>query len=162
MRFWIYNIQQKLVDDLGTLFAKRKFHGFFYSLLYPLIVQYNEYDLWRREHLYLTNVNSQAISLKNYLNDLFDADFRRITIQSALANTDGVFVSLESEAVPFLAAGLESSNEEGVFVATEIESVGNKQFIISLPLALKTHENELVAKVNTLRLAGKKFSLQYF
>lgn len=162
MRFWIYNINRRVVDYLGQLFGKRKLQAFFYSLVYPLVKQWDDYDAWRRGMYYLINVNSQVFKLRNYLNDRYDPNQRRIYIGSVGPTGDGVYVALESEGNPFLEAGLEGAGEGGVFVATESESRFKGLFTVHLPLVLKSSEAQIKSTVNSVKLAGKQFQIEYF
>ena len=122
---------------------------------------YQEYDLWRRNQYYRININSQVVKLSNHLNDLYDPSLRRISLVSNSETADGVFVALESEAAPLVAAGIEGLAEVGIFVGLESEVVISKQFSISVPQILNGVEPQIIETVNGLKLAGKQFSITY-
>jgi len=124
-----------------------------------------EYKEWRNASITRAYVSSQTISMEWYLNELYDNTLRRIEIVTG--DVSGVLVALQSEAIPFILAGLQSEpGELGDFqympLPFEDVTTGTADFIVRVPLALTWREGVIKRVVNNYKLAGKTYTIVYF
>ena len=164
MKWYRFNIERFIVDYLGSLFGSNRWKRWIYSLLYPLITLWDDYDKWRRRRFYLINITAQIISLEGFLNDEFDSTERRIYIISIPEGVDGRFIALGAEELPFLLAPLRSDQQEELapFIGSSADVNVSFNFIVSVPDTLIEKENQVVAAIKNYQLAGKRFIVKYF
>ena len=159
MVFYVFLIFDYIKQYLGRLFNREKQQKWIYSFMFPLMLLWTDFDLWRRKRYYIINITAQVISLEGYLNDTYDTILRRIYIAAAPEGYKGIYVALEQELEPFVWAGYESEGV-GVFVGSPADATNN--FIVHVPLALQPQENSIVAAVNQFKTSGKGFIVKYF
>ena len=159
MTFINYNIIILIHQYLGTLF--RSLRHLFIALLWPLFELYEIYNIWRISMNYQTNISSQSISIVGNLNKLFDDDLKRISIQDG--NFDPMLYvpinSAEGDEILFPLNAAEGV-EVGI-VINEFERVGDTDFIVNVPGAIISKEQEIKGAINAQKLAGKLYQITY-
>lgn len=138
---------------------------FLQVLLAPFSIMMATYKVWRDKSVTRAYVNSQKMSMEWYLNELYDADLRRIYIESPDAS--GLYIALETESSPAMTTGLQSEPAElsdFVMVPLPYEDVdtGNADFVLWVPLDLSMLEQQLKKVLINYKLAGKRYALRYF
>lgn len=126
----------------------------------PFINIYNLLMSFRTNVIYKLTITPQVVYLEKMLNDRYDTSERRITITDGKTynsiflfkktESKPVFLFLKSE-VGFLKTFLFQKNETGQFTW---------DFIVNVPVAVSFNTNELIALVNTYKLASKTYKIK--
>jgi hypothetical protein len=118
------------------------------AMLSPFVGMWNEYIAWRTDEYYEAHVTCQIVSMEAYLNRLFDAALKRITITDAYFN-DSVYVALTEENYD----DMYIDGDEGKIIYLAEETVGNG-FIVSVPEELSDFAAEIRGVVEKIRPLG--------
>lgn len=126
----------------------------------PLLTLYNDFVRFRKNKFYDIQINFQVCWLENFLNDRFDAKFKRIHIEDA-EQGDPIFIHKREEAKPFVLK--KRSEAAPQYIYTRGESIGDlmNDFIIYVPEDVVINENELRAMLSK-KICGKRYKIQNY
>ena len=140
---------KKLIRQLTPTFLRKPIRiAWLEALFSPLIRMWDNYVIWRLERYYESHVTCQTISIKAYLNKLFDPEFQRIDIVD-ITEDNSVYVALRDEGYDDLFI----DGEYGTFLFLESEKTGIG-FKIIIPKELELRKQEISGVVNIIRAAG--------
>lgn len=118
--------------------------AFIMGMLSPFILLYNEFFTYmdqKRQHLQITG---QVRILRHWLNELYDYQLRRITIEDA-EDVDPLWIYLESENNP-------------VYLPQFISS-SSVDFIVNCPADIQQYEQDIISFLNTYKLVSKRYRI---
>lgn len=154
-----YHIDFKnlLIQLLPKPLRKVKWLSFLLTLISPVIGLYNAFMAFRNLMLYRLTITPQVCFLEKMLNDRYDPIERRIWIDDAkVYDYIYVFLKVEDKPVYFY----KKSENKPVYMYTRAETnIFGADFTINIPLAVVYNMNELIALVNSYKLASKKFKI---
>lgn len=133
----------------------------FKVVLYPFQVMMDEYIAYRDAAIIKANVSCETMSIEWYLNELFDNELRRITIDTA--TSDGVYIRNEGEAPDNpLYLGNEATEParfEYLYNPGEHVNFEGKSFAVFIPASLAGVKDQIRGITNIYRNAGKTFTI---
>lgn len=113
---------------------------------------------------YKLHITGQVIYLEHYLNDLYDADERRIFISDDNLNFPP-YLYRTSDNIPVGEELLLYPDSNPIILYNQIDYFGQGQFIVNVPAALPVtleFENRIRAAVNYYKQAGVTYKVQNF
>lgn len=130
-------------------------------LMTPFTVMMSEFITWRDEAIIKANVTGETIALEWYLNRLFDATLKRITIHT---NTDqGLQMGIRgTEPAKYQTMGKRGTEPTKYKTMTRVGEdaiVGTYDFGVTIPAAISAQEDDIRSIINQFRLAGKKYTI---
>lgn len=130
-------------------------------LLTPVSYLYNIFYAFYLATILKMRINGQIIVLENYLNDLFDADLRRIIIISTWDLLPRTFIYQAGENHPLYIYQFGEDNPVYIYNSAEFGNVYD--FIVQAAVGSLTAAQiiQIKAVVNYYRIAGKKPYFQY-
>lgn len=137
---------------LPTFLRKPVLFGYVRALITPIASLHYKWSRMRDENLTKLSYNSQRCYLRKALNDKYDPDLRRITIDGTLDTTqDYIYTPAENLDVYL-----------GVMYLAQDFNYSNSivDFLVNVPGQLLNDKiNEITATINFYKLAGKSYKL---
>lgn len=137
---------------LPTFLRKPVLFGYVRALITPIASLHYKWSRMRDENLIKLSYNSQRCYLRKALNDKYDPELRRITIDGTLDTTqDYIYTPAENLDVYL-----------GVMYLAQDFNYSNSivDFLVNVPgLLLNDKINEITATINFYKLAGKSYKL---
>jgi hypothetical protein len=137
---------------LPTFLRKPVLFGYIRALIAPIASLHYKWSRMREENLTKLSYNSQRCYLRGALNDKYDPDLRRITIDETLdIGQDYIYTPAENLDVYLGVMYLEQDfNYSNTIV----------DFLVNVPgQILDDKTNEITATLNFYKLAGKSYKL---
>jgi hypothetical protein len=137
---------------LPTFLRKPVLFGYIRALIAPIASLHYKWSRMREENLTKLSYNSQRCYLRGALNDKYDPDLRRITIDGTLdVGQDYIYTPAENLDVYLGVMHLEQDfNYSNTIV----------DFLVNVPgQILNDKTNEITATLNFYKLAGKSYKL---
>lgn len=153
MKIFELNIKKLGVLLLPSLLRRAKMVAWIRILFTPLDALYSNFLNKRKTDLYRLEHNGQKCYLRKALNDKFDPQQRRITIDDAPRN-NAVYIFTQAENMPVYL-------DDAITIYTQGEYVGRLNFVVHLPSELKNFELEIKSLIDYYKLASKKYELYY-
>jgi hypothetical protein len=145
---------KKMIRQLLPTFSRKPIRlAWLDTLLLPFSRRWSKYTDWRIDKNYEAHVTCQTASMEAYLNRLFDAAQRRITITDAYFN-ENVYVALREENYD----DLYIDGDEGKIIYLEEETIGNG-FVVNLPEDLADFALEIRGAVEKIRALGIGYTI---
>lgn len=125
-------------------------------------VLHGDFMRWREEKDYRLWHNGQVCHLRAVLNDTFDQIERRITVDDDAESAQGLRLFMRSMDRQTLVPA-RSTGRAIIINRRGYGGVSGFDFWVSIPLALmgKIDETRLAAIVDTYKLAGKRWTINY-
>lgn len=137
---------------LPTFLRKPVLFGYVRALITPIASLHYKWSRMRDENLTKLSYNSQRCYLRKALNDKYDPELRRITIDGTLDTTqDYIYTPAENLDVYL-----------GVMYLAQDFNYSNSivDFLVNVPGQLLNDKiNEITATINFYKLAGKSYKL---
>ena len=137
---------------LPTFLRKPVLFGYVRALITPIASLHYKWSRMRDENLIKISYNSQRCYLRKALNDKYDPELRRITIDGTLDTTqDYIYTPAENLDVYL-----------GIMYLQQDFNYNNSivDFLVNVPGQLLNEKiNEITATVNFYKLAGKSYKL---
>jgi len=137
---------------LPTFLRKPILFGYVRALITPIASLHYKWSRTRDENLIKLSYNSQRCYLRKALNDKYDPELRRITIDGTLDTTqDYIYTPAENLDVYL-----------GVMYLAQDFNYSNSivDFLVNVPGQLLNDKiNEITATINFYKLAGKSYKL---
>lgn len=137
---------------LPTFLRKPVLFGYVRALIAPIAALHYRWSRIRDENLKKLSYNSQRCYLRAALNDKYDPDFRRITIDGTLGvEQDYIYTPAENSPV-FL--GVMYLEQDFNYVSSKVD------FLVNVPREIMNAKiNEIVATLEFYKLAGKQYQI---
>jgi hypothetical protein len=137
---------------LPTFLRKPVLFGYIKALISPIASLHYRWERMRADNLKKLSYNSQRCYLRGALNDKYDHELRRITIDETLdLGQDYIYTPAENLDVYLGVMYLEQEFNYGDSVV---------DFLVNVPgQLLNTKINEITATINFYKLAGKNYKL---
>lgn len=137
---------------LPTFLRKPVLFGYVRALIAPIAGLHYKWSRMRDDNLTKLSYNSQRCYLRKALNDKYDPDLRRITIEGTLGvDQDYIYTQAENLDV-FL--GVMYLEQDFNYM------IGAVDFLVNVPAAILNEKiNEITALVDFYKLAGKSYQL---
>jgi hypothetical protein len=146
------NFDKLILLLLPTFLRKPVLFGFVRALIAPIASLHYKWLIMRDENLIKLSYNSQRCYLRKALNDKYDPELRRITIDGTLETTqDYIYTSAENLDVYL-----------GVMYLEQDFNYSNStvDFLVNVPGQLLNDKiNEITATINFYKLPGKSYKL---
>ncbi|MCK8143217.1 hypothetical protein MW871_15105 [Flavobacterium sp. I-SCBP12n] len=137
---------------LPTFLRKPVLFGYIKSMIVPIASLHYKWDQMRKANLLKLSYNGQKCYLRKALNDNFDPDLRRITIDATLGIEQN-YIYTTAENLPVY-LGTMYLEPDFNYSNTTVD------FLVSVPeLILNNKTNEITAIVHFYKLAGKSYKL---
>lgn len=122
------------------------------ALLFPMLQLHAAWGLYRTDNLRKLSYNSQVCYLRKALNDRFDPDLRRITVNNAPKIAQDFIYTLDENQPVFLGT---------MYIEQDFQYSGTTfDFVVSVPLEILDLEYDAIdALVDFYRLIGKKYKI---
>lgn len=122
------------------------------AIIQPVMSVHSRFMLNRADNLYKMSHNGQVCHLRAMLNDTFDTQLRRITIEDT-RRYDWTFVYKENADKPLLL--------ETVVIASEQFTTGEgTDFTVFVPSSISfSVKPQMISLINFYKLAGKRYSI---
>ncbi|MFE3848975.1 hypothetical protein ACFX5D_13465 [Flavobacterium sp. LB3P45] len=137
---------------LPTFLRKPVLFGYVRALITPIASLHYKWSRMRDDNLIKLSYNSQRCYLRKALNDKYDPDLRRITIDGTLDTTqDYIYTPAENLDVYL-----------GIMYLEQDFNYSNSivDFLVKVPGQLLNDKiNEITATINFYKLAGKSYKL---
>lgn len=137
---------------LPTFLRKPVLFGYVRALITPIASLHYQWSRMRDENLVKMSYNSQRCYLRAALNDKYDPDLRRITIDGTLgAEQDYIYTPAENSPVYL-----------GVLYLEQDFNYSNSavDFLVNVPRDIMNFKlNEIVATLEFYKLAGKQYQI---
>ncbi|MFE3849075.1 hypothetical protein ACFX5D_13970 [Flavobacterium sp. LB3P45] len=137
---------------LPTFLRKPVLFGYVRALITPIASLHYKWSRMRDDNLVKLSYNSQRCYLRKALNDKYDPDLRRITIDGTLDTTqDYIYTPAENLDVYL-----------GIMYLEQDFNYSNSivDFLVNVPGQLLNDKiNEITATINFYKLAGKSYKL---
>lgn len=146
------NFEKLILELLPTPMRKPKNFGFLRALISPIASLHIRWGNMRKENIKRLSYNSQKCYLRGVLNDKYDPEERRITINNTVNKTkDYIYTQAENLPVFLGTMWLEPEfNYEGSTV----------NFLVYVPQQIMNLKiNEIVATIEFYVLAGKSYQI---
>jgi len=151
------------IELLPTCLRRPVMNGLLRSLMQGIVIAYMEFLSWKEERDYEIKHNGQVCHLRGMLNDAFDPIRRKITItDTEEKETDHVFIfKRETARVRRL-----RHRKAELPVIINVQGFGGaagSNFTVNVPMEVAEEADmaRLRAMVNTYKLAGKKWTMNY-
>ncbi|PWA05477.1 hypothetical protein [Flavobacterium laiguense] len=137
---------------LPTFLRKSVLFGYIKALITPIASLHYKWEQMRAENLKKLSYNSQRCYLRGALNDKYDPDLRRITIDGTL-NIDQDYIYTPAENLDVYLRVM--------YLETEFNYANSKvDYLVNVPRDLmNTKLNEIVATIEFYNLAGKQYQI---
>lgn len=146
------NFDRLVLLLLPTFLRKPVLFGYVRALITPIASLHYKWSRMRDENLIKLSYNSQRCYLRKALNDKYDPELRRITIDGTLDTTqDYIYTPTENLDVYL-----------GVMYLAQDFNYSNSivDFLVNVPGQLLNDKiNEITATINFYKLAGKSYKL---
>jgi hypothetical protein len=131
------------------------------ALVRPHVWLYQAFLRYRTAKLYQLMITPQVCYMERLLNDRFDNIERRIYIDDGITYTPA-YIYLESEDKPLWL--YTEGESEPIFLFTEGETVATEtnDFVVYVPAGLEFNTDEMKALINSYKLAGKLYKIQFY
>lgn len=128
------------------------------ALINPVNSLYQQFRRNRDANLYRLKITPQVVYLEKLLNDRYDIAEKRIRLVDAI-NFEPVYIYQEAEDKN-RALYLESEAKP-VYLYTE-EEIGqvSADFYVMVPASVSFDESEMIALIDTYKLAGKSYKIK--
>lgn len=155
MRIFELDVKKIGVLLLPTLLRRAKMVAWVRSLLMPLDNLHGRFIGQREHHLYNLSINGQKCYLRKALNDKFDRELRRITIDDASKYKSCYLFTQEEQQDFYL-------DEDEVFLYTGEEYVDTGvNFTVRIPAEYEPFDLSIRALLDYYKLASKKYIIYY-
>ncbi|MDI3319118.1 hypothetical protein [Pinibacter soli] len=158
----IYNLDIKKLAIILTpvILRKRRFIAWLAALVTPIDYVYKLFVRFRGDMLYRLQITGQVCYVEKMLNDRYDTIQRRIYIRQA-KEYPPLFLYQKIEGKPVILY-TKAEQRDKTFLYTKAESGKDTvDFIVYVPAIINFNEKELLALVNTYKLAGKTYKVSY-
>jgi hypothetical protein len=137
---------------LPTFLRKPKMFGFLKALVSPIASLHYRWSQMRDENLKTLSYNSQRCYMRGVLNDRYDPEQRRITIENTGSKIQD-YIYTPAENLPVFLGTM--------FLETEFNYSGSTvDFLVNVPREImNTKINEIVATIDFYVLAGKQYQI---
>ena len=137
---------------LPTFLRKPVLFGYVRALITPIASLHYKWSRMRADNLVKMSYNSQRCYLRAALNDKYDTDLRRITIDETLGvDQDFIYTRAENLDV-FL--GVMYLEQDFNYVSSKVD------FLVNVPREIMNAKiNEIVATLEFYKLAGKQYQI---
>jgi hypothetical protein len=136
---------------------KNKMRALVTAYLGPIIDMQNLFMAFREYVIYRLTITPQVCFLEKVLNDRYDKDQRRIFIRDAVVY-DYLYLFRKDESKPVYM--FRKSEDKPVYLYSRAEtSKFGVDFTITVPLQVVYNINELIALVNSYKLASKSYKV---
>lgn len=150
---------QRLVASLvPPVLRKRSLLEWLNSLVYPIQLLYNEYQLNRKDNLYEINITPQVCYLQKAINDRYDYVEKRIRIADVEIK-ETVFLYQQSENKPLMLFTKGENKPVPLYLSTETNAI-SVDFLVLVPRELRYGDNEMRAYIDSYKLASKEYKIQ--
>lgn len=126
----------------------------------PVVLLYNLFTNFRNFVLYKIKITPQVCYLQKMLNDSYDISLRRIYLLDGVSQ-QAAYVYLESENKPTYIYTETESQPLYIYLDGELLASGF-DFVVFVPKTVSFQVNEMTARINDYKLAGKYFKIQTF
>lgn len=146
------NFSQLVLLLLPTFLRKPALFGYIRALVSPVQNLHYRWYQMRLANIDKLSYNSQVCNLRRCLNDKYDSDLRRITIDDTLEVEQDYIYTISENSPVYL--GVLYLEQEFNYADSDVD------FLVNVPSeVLSSRENEITATINLYRLAGKSFKL---
>lgn len=128
------------------------------ALLWPVVTLYQAFRRNRDANLYRLSITPQVCYLEKMLNDRFDNSERRIHIDDAI-DRPPVYLYQDDEQKPVYLASAPLS--QPLYLETEF-GLNLDDFVVWVHSSIIFEFNEMRSLVNLYKLAGTRFSIQFY
>lgn len=137
---------------LPTFLRKPVLFGYLKALVSPISSLHYRWSQMRDENLKILKYNSQKCYLRGVLNDRYDNDIRRITINNTGNKTQDYIYTLSENLPVYLGT---------MYLEPEFNYAGSTvDFLVNVPQELINNKiNEIVATIEFYVLAGKSYQI---
>lgn len=137
---------------LPTFLRKPKLFAFLKALISPIASLHYRWSLMRGENLKILQYNSQRCYMRGVLNDRYDPDLRRITIDNT-GNKIQDYIYTPAENTPVFLGTM--------YLEQDLNYIGSSvDFLVKVPSALlDLKQNEIIATLDFYVLAGKQYQI---
>lgn len=137
---------------LPTFLRKPVLFGYIKALITPIASLHYKWEQMRTENLKKLSYNSQRCYLRGALNDKYDPDLRRITIDGTL-NIDQDYIYTPAENLDVY-LGVMYLEQDFNYESSPVD------FLVNVPQELlRLKENQIVAWIEFYNLAGKQYQI---
>jgi hypothetical protein len=137
---------------LPTFLRKPVLFGYIRALIAPIASLHYKWSRMRVDNIVKMSYNSQRCYLRKALNDKYDTDLRRITIDGTLGvEQDYIYTPAENSPV-FL--GVMYLEQDFNYVSSKVD------FLVNVPREIMNFKlNEIVATLEFYKLPGKQYQI---
>jgi hypothetical protein len=137
---------------LPTFLRKPVLFAYVKALMSPIASLHYKWEQMRSENLKTLSYNSQRCYLRGALNDRYDPDLRRITIDGTL-NIEQDYIYTQAENLDVYLGVM--------YLEAEFNYTNSKvDYLVNVPRELmNTKLNEIVATIEFYNLAGKQYQI---
>ena len=148
---------------LPTLLRKPRLLAWLAALLAPVRQGYLTFLLYAEAARIELAYNSQTIVLESTLNNQFDPDLRRITIDNSDTELQPLYYNLRSEQQPDKYLGFAAEGPPWVYAYYYAEFATQIDFTVCVPVVLRTAQrtDQLNARIRRFKLAMRHYQLLY-
>jgi len=137
---------------LPTFLRKPVLFAYVKALMSPMASLHYKWGQMRAENLKTLSYNSQRCYMRGALNDRYDPDLRRITIDGTL-NIEQDYIYTQAENLDVY-LGVMYLEQEFNYVNSKVD------YLVNVPRELmNTKLNEIVATIEFYNLAGKQYQI---
>ena len=138
-------VWSRFIEGMLPMFLRKpKTTAFVTALLSPIIWVYDQFKLNRTQNIIAASTTTQVFSLQKTLNDMYDAQERRIVVDSTQSKQGYIYI--EHERRP-------------QYLPITITSGINTDFVVEVPDALLSRKKEIANTVKLYALPSKKFKI---
>lgn len=148
---------------LPSLLRKPKLRAWLAALLAPLQQQYAAFLLYTEAARIELSYNSQTIVLEGALNDQFDPDLRRITIDNSDTELVPLYFNFLSEQQPEKPILFAAECPPWTYAYSYVEFNTQIDFTVRVPVGLRTAQrtDQLNARIRRFKLATRHYRLLF-
>lgn len=162
----VYDLRVKklALQLLPTFWRRPLMAAFAQSLVQGVNKNYGDFMRWRNEEDYRLAHNGQVCKLRGLLNDAFDPQARRITVEDAWDDSRAGQLVYCRETGRHILLGKRGHKCAYVINRRGFGGANGMDFCVNIPLELRgmVDEVRLNAMVNTYKLASKRWTIHYF
>jgi hypothetical protein len=137
---------------LPTFLRKQILFAYVKALMSPIASLHYKWGQMRAENLKMLSYNSQRCYMRGALNDRYDPDLRRITIDGTL-NIEQDYIYTQAENLDVY-LGVMYLEQEFNYVNSKVD------YLVNVPReVMNTKLNEIVATIEFYNLAGKQYQI---
>lgn len=160
--FYHFDVDKWIIHLLPPILRKASIYAFLRSMLYPVKQLQAAFLTYKSGVDRQLTYNSFKDYLERFLNGLFFFEYNAIYITDK--ETEGVYLSFQSEAVDPVYMSLQSENPATAIPLPSLnpdEVTG--EFVVHVPAALSEADRAAVINwVNYYKMAGTQFSLEVY